>query len=57
MGGEQSGLTRVGFLVRSPEMGDVGGDKGQDKHKAPAPLHTATCPYRKKATFPKNLPL
>ena len=38
-------------------MGDVGGDKGQDKHKAPTPLHTAPCPYRKNATFPKNLPL
>ena len=27
------------------------------EHKAPAPLYTAPCPYRKNGTFPKNLPV
>jgi len=28
--------------------------QGQDKHKAPAPLLPAHCPYRKKGTSPKT---
>jgi hypothetical protein len=50
--------------ARASGMGDAGADFAhrppdgvQDKHKAPAPLYTAPCPYRKNGTFPKNLPV